>query len=126
MAVKEIAFVAYPANDVAGLAKFYEDTLGLKLDQSMGEAPEMQFAQFTLPNNGWFSLIMLEWAGVPAGSGYGIAFEVDDIEATLASLRGKAQQVDDEVYDTPVCRIAQFRDPEGNRVSLHQSTLPQG
>ncbi|HEV2262082.1 MAG TPA: VOC family protein [Candidatus Rubrimentiphilum sp.] len=124
MAVKEIAFVAYPAKDVPGLAKFYEDVVGLKLDQTMGEGPEMKFAQFTLPNNGWFSVITLEWADVPPGSGYGVAFEVDDIEATLKSLRGKALDVDDKPYDTPVCRLAQFKDPEGNRVSLHQITVP--
>lgn len=123
MAVKEIAFVAYPAKDVAGLAKFYEEVLGLKLDSTMGEGPEMMFAQFAVPNNGWFSVLTLEWASVPPGSGYGVAFEVDDIEATLASLRGKALEVDDKPYDTPVCRIAQFKDPEGNSVSLHQSTV---
>ena len=28
--IKEIAFTAYPAKDVAGLRKWYEDKLGLK------------------------------------------------------------------------------------------------
>ncbi len=28
--IKEIAFTAYPAKDVAGLRKWYEDMLGLK------------------------------------------------------------------------------------------------
>ena len=33
--IKEIAFTAYPAKDVAGLRKWYEEKLGLKLQSAV-------------------------------------------------------------------------------------------
>ncbi len=73
--------------------------------------------------NGWFSLIISDWVGRPAGSASGVAFEVDDIEAMAAQLRSNGIGVED-IYETPVCKVTSFDDPEGNRVSLHQITVP--
>ena len=56
MAVKDLAFTAYPANDVAKLAKFYEDVIGLQLNDTMGEGSEMKYAEFKV-GSGWFSII---------------------------------------------------------------------
>ena len=61
--------------------------------------------------------------GSRSGSASGIVFEVDDIDKTIANLRSKGVQVDDP-YPTPVCKIASLNDMEGNKVSLHQVTVP--
>ncbi|HEY8298619.1 MAG TPA: VOC family protein [Candidatus Baltobacteraceae bacterium] len=121
--IKEIAFVAYPANDVGALIPFYRDTLGLNLTSTYDEENKAQYAEFNVGQNGWFGLMNKDWVDRPAGSGVGVAFEVDDIEATVAELRGKGITVAD-VYPTPVCKVTSFEDPEGNKVTLHQSTLP--
>ena len=59
-------------------------------------------------------------AGRAAGTGNGIVFEVDDVEAMLEAVRPHAKHADDASAEYPSCRMASFEDPEGNRVSLHQ------
>ncbi len=121
MAIKEIAFTAYPSNDVGKLMDFYSKVVGLKPGETYEEDGKVQYAEYPL-GNGWFSVMNAQWIDRPAGSGVGVAFEVDDIEKTLGELKAKGVKADDSIYDTPVCRVASFEDPEGNKVTLHQST----
>lgn len=120
--VKEIAFTAYPAKDVARLRRWYEDMLGLRFDGSFAEDGVEKYDQANV-NGGYFSLMWHEWMERAPGSGSGIVFEVDDLEATIATLRAKGATVEDP-YATPVCKVTSFDDPEGNRISLHQRTAP--
>ena len=120
--IKDVAFTAYPAKNVQLLAKFYQEHLGLELANSMGEGEQMQFAEFKV-GNGWFSVITAEWANGPTGQQDSVVFEVDDLEKTLSDLRAAGIETDD-IHDTPVCRIASCKDPEGNSVGLHQTTVP--
>lgn len=118
--VKDIAFSAYPAKDVKALRDFYTEALGLKFTGEFAQDGVLKYDEAQV-GNGWFSVLTTEWADVaPSG---GVAFEVDDIEKTAADLRARNIEVDD-IYDTPVCRISGFNDPEGNRVTLHQTTVP--
>ncbi len=120
--IKEIAFTAYPAKDVAGLRKWYEDTLGLKFNGAYEEDGVEQYNEANI-GNGYFSLMTHKWIEREPGSASGIVFEVDDIDGVVASLRSKGAEVGDP-YETPVCKIASLNDPEGNKVSLHQITVP--
>ncbi|MDP9110447.1 MAG: VOC family protein [Candidatus Eremiobacteraeota bacterium] len=119
--IKDIAFVAYPADDAGSLTAFYRDTLGLSLGNTFEEEGQVQYAEFGV-GSGYFGIMNRQWMDVPKGSASGIAFESDDIEKTRKDLMGKGVKVDD-IYDTPVCRVCSFRDPEGNKVTLHQSTI---
>ncbi|MBV8067429.1 MAG: VOC family protein [Candidatus Eremiobacteraeota bacterium] len=120
--IKEIAFTAYPAKDVAGLRKWYEDTLGLKFSGPFEEDGVEKYNEASV-GNGWFSVLTSEWADREPGSASGVFFEVDDIDGTIANLRGKGIEVED-AYATPVCKLTSFKDLEGNKVSLHQVTVP--
>ena len=64
-----------------------------------------------------------DWVEREPGTGVGVAFEVDDIEETLAGLRAKGVKAGDP-YATPVCKVASFKIPKGNKVTLHQITVP--
>jgi predicted enzyme related to lactoylglutathione lyase len=120
--IKEIAFTAYPAKDVAGLRKWYEDKLGLSFDGPFVEDGVEKYNQANV-NGGYFSVMTHEWMQRDPGSASGVVFEVDDIDRTVADLRTKGVAAEDP-YATPVCKISSFDDPEGNRVSLHQITVP--
>ncbi len=120
--IKEIAFNAYPAKDVATLRKWYEDTLGLHFSGPYEEEGVEKYNEAKV-GDGYFSVMTHEWIERQPGSASGIVFEVDDIDKTVSDLRGKGLEVEDP-YATPVCRIASFSDPEGNKVSLHQVTVP--
>lgn len=120
--IKEIAFNAYPSNSVESTRKWYEEMLGLKFSGPYAEDGVEKYNEAPI-GNGYFSLMAAEWIGREAGSASGIVFEVDDIEASAKSLRDKGVTVED-IYDTPVCRITSFTDPEGNKISFHQIIVP--
>jgi predicted enzyme related to lactoylglutathione lyase len=118
--VKDIAFTAYPAKDVANLRDFYADVLGLKFTGPFSEDGVLKYDEAKV-GSGWFSIMTSDWAEIaPSG---GLAFEVDDIEQTVAGLRAKDIEVGN-IYDTSVCKLSSFNDPEGNKVTLHQMTVP--
>jgi predicted enzyme related to lactoylglutathione lyase len=118
--IKDIAFTAYPSANVKSTREWYEKMLGLKFT---GPFEENGVEKYNEANVGpaCFALITNEWVERDPGSGVGVAFEVDDIEATAKSLRNAGVAVED-IYATPVCKITSFDDPEGNKVTLHQST----
>lgn len=118
--VKDIAFTAYPAKDVEKLRAFYSDVLGLKFSGPYAEEGVLKYDEAQVGNS-WFSVMTTEWGGAaPAGS---VAFEVDDIEKSFADLRTKGIKTE-EIHQTPVCKLGSFTDPEGNKVTLHQITVP--
>jgi predicted enzyme related to lactoylglutathione lyase len=119
--IKEIAFSAYPSQNVAALRGWYESNLGLKFGPPYFEAGVEQYNEANVGGT-YFSLMNHQWMQQPAGSGAGVTFEVDDLDRTLAEL--KAKGIDgDEPYITPVCKLSTIRDGEGNKVTLHQSTV---
>jgi predicted enzyme related to lactoylglutathione lyase len=120
--IKEIAFTAYPAADVATLRQFYVE-LGVPLGDAMtGEDGRAAYTEGKV-GEGYFALLLDEWLERPKGSGAGVVFEVDDLEKMSADLRAKGIDVS-EPMDFPACKLANFNDPEGNKVSLHQTTIP--
>jgi predicted enzyme related to lactoylglutathione lyase len=120
--IKEIAFTAYPAKDVAALRAWYQDKLGIPFNSPYSQDGVEKYNEANI-GNGYFSVMTTEWIEREAGSASGIVFEVDDIEDTIKKLRAKGVEVG-EPYDTPVCRVASLEDLEGNKVSLHQITVP--
>jgi len=120
--VKEIAFVAYPSADVKATREWYEKHLGLTFSAPFSEDGVEKYNESNV-GGGYFSLMTHEWTETQPGSASGVAFEVDDMDATLASLRAGGVHVEDP-YATPVCKVASFKDREGNKVTLHQTTVP--
>jgi predicted enzyme related to lactoylglutathione lyase len=120
--IKEIAFTAYPAKDVAALRKWYEENLGLNFSGPFLEEGVEKYNEAKV-GDGWFSILWHEWQDRAPGSASGIVFEVPNIDDAIADLRAKGVEVEDP-YATPVCKITSFADGEGNKVSFHQVTVP--
>lgn len=120
--ITEIAYTAYPANDVAGLRKWYESNLGIRFSGPFEEDGVERYNEAKV-GDGYFSVMWNQWMQRDPGTASGIVFEVDDIDKTIADLRAKGVEAEDP-YETPVCKIASFNDLEGNKVSLHQRTAP--
>ena len=116
--IKDIAFIAYPSNDVAGTRAWYEEKLGLTFAGPYAENGIEKYNE-THVGSGCFSLMASQWVGREPGSGAGVAFEVHDIEEAVRSLRDKDVIVED-IYEGPVCKQTSLCDPEGNRVFLHE------
>jgi len=115
MRVERTDFVSVLTQDIKRAKQFYTETLGLEIE-SEGES-DMEFGcgQVTLdvfePSS-----IGQEFAPSPAG----IALRVDDVDETRAELEAKGVQFDGETLVTEVCRMAFFKDPDGNVLILHR------
>jgi predicted enzyme related to lactoylglutathione lyase len=120
--IKDIAFVSYPSNSVTATRNWYEKHLGLKFAGPYEEEGVEMYNEAHL-GTGAFSLVHEKWAERPAGSGAGCAFEVEDLDKLIANLRASGVSVEDP-YQTPVCKMASTKDPEGNTITLHQRTAP--
>lgn len=121
MKVESIAYTAYPGKDVPRLLAFYRDALGLRVDRVHPSEKEARLVEFDIGNGQWFTLMPEDMLGRSAGSGVGVVFEVDDIDAALAAVRGNARNADKGPTEYPRCKTASFEDPEGNKVGLHQT-----
>jgi catechol 2,3-dioxygenase-like lactoylglutathione lyase family enzyme len=113
-----IGGVFFKAEDAEGLARWYEEHLGIRgPGQSYDDPVWEQEAGSTV-----FAPFGPEhWESPYLGPrGFGINFRVRDLDAMVAQLRadGLEVEVDDEVY--PNGRFAQLADPEGNAIQLWQ------
>lgn len=120
MIVKDIAFTAYPSNDVTATRRWYEEKLGLQFAGPYIEDDVEKYNEAHL-GSGCFSLMSAEWATRPAGSASSVYFEVADADIMVASLQANGVVIDNR-FEGPVCKQASFRDPEGNTVTIHEST----
>lgn len=115
--IKHIAFTMYSVRDMARARAFYEGTLGLTL----GHDYEGKWVEYYPGGAACFAITtMVDEVEPSADHGGSVAFEVDDLDKTLADLRAKKARFLTDVIDTPVCRMFYVADPDGNSVGLHQ------
>jgi predicted enzyme related to lactoylglutathione lyase len=120
--VERTDFVSVPVTDVDRSKVFYRDALGLELTDD-GDWPE-----FRLGENAFLYLmdptnIGQEFRGPHTAP---IALRVGDVEDARRELEGRGVVFHGETYDTGVCRMAQFTDPDGNVLMLHRRYAPGG
>jgi predicted enzyme related to lactoylglutathione lyase len=113
--IKEVAFVAIAVTDAERARKFYQETLELKPSTTGMEGAwvEYELGATTIG-------VGCHPAWKPSREGTTVAFEVDDIDATIAKLKERGVNFDMEKMETPVCWMAQFRDPDGNKLVVHK------
>ena len=116
MIVEHVDFWAVPVTDMERSTAFYRDTLGLP------QTSEGGFPEFKLGDNGFLYLLSLEAIGSAfrAPHDAGFALRVPDVDAARAELEAKGVEFDGETIETGVCRMASFRDPDGNALLLHR------
>jgi catechol 2,3-dioxygenase-like lactoylglutathione lyase family enzyme len=122
--VTGVDFVSVPTRDLERAVEFYGTTLGLP--RSMYK-PERNFAEF---ETGTVTLSVID----PERMGVGeftananhIALQVDDVEARKAELESSGVEFTrPDVFDTGVCHMAFFEDPDGNALMLHHRYAPR-
>ena len=101
--------------------QFYGETLGLERDpKSSSEWPEYALGNVTL------ALVFPEqigWplANTPPGA---IAIRVTDVQDARAKLEGAGVEFTGDTFDSGVCHMAFFKDPDGNGLMLHHRYAP--
>jgi predicted enzyme related to lactoylglutathione lyase len=117
-----VDFVALPTHDIARSVEFYGDTLGLRRSVYM---PERNYAEFETGNL-TLSVIDAEKMGLehhPQPTE--IALHVDDVAEARKALEARGVEFRGETFDTGVCHMAFFADPEGNKLMLHHRYAPR-
>lgn len=119
MTVERADFISVPVTDIARSTRFYEDTLGLPRVGS-GAWPE-----FSLGN---VSLYLVDPAMMgqtfTAPHTSHIALRVPDVAAARAELEARGVEFGGDIFDTGVCHMAFFEDPDGNALMLHRRYAP--
>jgi catechol 2,3-dioxygenase-like lactoylglutathione lyase family enzyme len=112
-------FVGVPSTDAERSRAFYVDTLGLRPD------PKARFEFWA--GETCFGIWEPERQGlefVPQ-KGAAPALHVDDVAAARRELEGKGVEFFGDVFDTGVCHMAFFTDPDGNDLMLHHRYAPR-
>jgi catechol 2,3-dioxygenase-like lactoylglutathione lyase family enzyme len=116
--ITSLDFVAIPSQDSERSRAFYVDTLGLRPDEKtrtefwIGETccsiwePDRLGSKFAPSKNGH------------------LALHVEDIEAARRELESRGVEFLAETFDTGVCKMAFFNDPDGNDLMLHSRYAP--
>ena len=121
MIVERTDFISVPVTDMERSKRFYGETLGLE-QVGHGNWPEYQLGE----NVSVYLLdptqIGREFTGPHTAS---IALRVPDVEEARRELEAKGVVFDGETYDTGVCHMAPFRDPDGNVLMLHRRYAPR-
>ena len=117
-----VDFVGLSTADLETAVAFYGETLGLPRSVYM---PERNFAEFETGN---LTLNILN--GEKMGLGHHIsrspfALHVDDVAEARASLEAKGVAFQGDTFDTGVCHMAFFADPDGNALMLHHRYAPR-
>jgi predicted enzyme related to lactoylglutathione lyase len=117
-----VDFVAVPTHDLEAAVRFYGQTLGLRRSVYM---PERNFAEFETGNL-TLSLIDAEQMGLEHHPHrHEIAMHVDDVEEARRALEQAGVSFRGETFDTGVCHMAFFSDPDGNALMLHHRYAPR-
>jgi catechol 2,3-dioxygenase-like lactoylglutathione lyase family enzyme len=118
-----VDFVSLPTRDLDAAVAFYGDTLGLPRS---AYRPERNFAEF---ETGTVTLSVLD----PERMGIGafqptvnpIALHVDDVAEARGTLEQRGVTFGGDTFDTGVCHMAFFADPDGNALMLHHRYAPR-
>jgi predicted enzyme related to lactoylglutathione lyase len=115
MITNEVAFIAIAVSDAELARKFYQETLELEPTRTqMGGAwVEYDLGDTTIG-------VGCHPAWKPSRDGTTVAFEVPNIHDTVKKLKERSVSFDIDTSETPVCWMAQFRDPDGNKLVVHQ------
>ena len=121
IAVERSDFVSVPVTDLERSTRFYADTLGLE-QVGHGGWPEFQLGENV-------SLYLLDPSNI--GQQFEgphtapIALRVPDVEEARKALEEKGVVFAGETFDTGVCHMAHFHDPDGNTLMLHRRYAPR-
>jgi predicted enzyme related to lactoylglutathione lyase len=120
--VKGVDFVGLPTRDLAAAVEFYGTTLGIPMSV---HRPERNFAEFETGNL-TLNVLNAEKMGLEHHAvGNPVALHVDDVAAARADLEAKGVSFQGDIFDTGVCHMAFFADPDGNALMLHHRYMPR-
>ena len=119
--IQRTDFVGVNVRDRARASHFYGDTLGLKRNPLSHE----EWPEFEAENVGLVLSTPEQKGEGEYHPEYGIALRVADVGQTMARLADGGVKFEfPEPYDSGVCHMAFFKDPDGNALMLQRRYAP--
>jgi catechol 2,3-dioxygenase-like lactoylglutathione lyase family enzyme len=119
--VERTDFIGVNVRDRDRASEFYGETLGLKRNPNASEA----WPEFEAENVGLVLSTPEQKGGGDYRPEYGIALRVADVADSMERLRERGVEFEfPEPYDSGVCHMAFFTDPDGNGLMLHHRYAP--
>jgi catechol 2,3-dioxygenase-like lactoylglutathione lyase family enzyme len=123
--VERTDFISVPVTDMERAKRFYGETLGLP---EIEHAEAQSFPEYQLGENVSLYLLQMEGIGRSFEGPHtaSIALRVPDVDKAQKELEAKGVVFDFEEspFDTGVCHMAIFQDPDGNQLMLHRRYAP--
>lgn len=116
--ISKVDTVGIPSSNAERSREFYIETLGLLPD-------ERARYEFWIDRT-CFSIWEPAWHGMefePQRTSIAL-LHVDDVATARAELEARGVQFTGETYDTGVCHMAHFADPDENPLTLHKRYAP--
>jgi catechol 2,3-dioxygenase-like lactoylglutathione lyase family enzyme len=111
--IGKLDFVGIPSTDAERSRAFYVETLGLKPDEKARFECWAGDTCFAIWEPGRMGM---EFA--PQKNAHP-ALHVDDVAAARSELEGRGVEFSGDTFDSGVCHMAFFTDPDGNDLMLH-------
>ena len=116
--IGKVDTVGIPSTDVERSRAFYVETLGLRPDERSSN-------EFWIGETCFSIWEPTRFGGTFQPQPNGIALlHVEDVAAARVELETKGVEFDGETFDTGVCHMATFSDPDGNVLILHNRYAP--
>jgi predicted lactoylglutathione lyase len=113
-------FIGVNVRDRGHASTFYEQ-LGLTQNPNSSD----EWPEFEASNVGLLLSTPEQKGGGDYAPEYGVALRVADVGEAMERLQGKGVEFEfPEVYDSGVCHMAFFKDPDGNGLVLHRRYAP--
>lgn len=115
---EKLDFIGVPSTNSERTRRFYVETLGLKPD------PKARF-EFWVEQTCFAS-----WEPGKMAFGFEpqklshLALGVDAVAESRSELEAKGVEFEGDIFDTGVCHMALFNDPDGNALMLHHRYAP--
>jgi catechol 2,3-dioxygenase-like lactoylglutathione lyase family enzyme len=116
--IRKVDVVGIPSTDAERSREFYVDTLGLRSDKNARYEFWVGDTCFAIWQPAQFGV---EYA--PQANSI-VLLQVDDVPAARAELEARGVPFHGETFDTGVCHMANFTDPDGNPLTLHKRYAP--
>ncbi|HYY02763.1 MAG TPA: VOC family protein [Gaiellaceae bacterium] len=113
MNVEQVDFITIPTRDVERSVAFYRDVLGIPESEYKGaevETPNVTLSFWNPEEQG------IEFKPNEAG----FAVRVADVAEARRELEAKGVEFLGDTFDSRVCHMGFFKDPDGNVVILHK------
>jgi catechol 2,3-dioxygenase-like lactoylglutathione lyase family enzyme len=119
--VERTDFIGVNVKDRAEASRFYGETLGLKRNP----LASTEWPEFEAENVGMVLSTPEQKGGGEHRPEFAIALRVANVSESMERLRERGVDFEfPEAYDSGVCQMAFFSDPDGNRLMLHHRYAP--